>query len=167
MCWLRMCCRALSCEWLVVSGTLYTGRWWLSSLKSPPPLQGASCPCYLRGLHQSDSRSPAQAWQGVLVAGSAMQRSSCPRSAVPRGCEKQARVSLHPRTSLAPSAQGRAGVPTDSADSLLGAPALADPYFRFLCDKEFVSAKQTTTHRLRAGYGPSALEKPGLAGLSG
>ena len=79
----------------VVSATFYRGDRWamvLSSLKSPPLLQGESCPCYLRGLHQSASRSPAQAWQGVLVAGSAMQRSSCPRSAVPRGCEKQARA---------------------------------------------------------------------------
>ena len=74
-----------------------------------------------------------------------MQRSSCWRSAVPRGCEKQARVSLHPRTSLDPSVQGRPGVPTDSADSLLGAPVLADPYLRFLCDKDFLSAIQTST----------------------
>ena len=50
---------------------------------------------------------------------------------------------------------------------LLGAPALTDPYLRFLCDKEFVSAIQTSTNRLRAGYGPSALGKPGLAGLAG
>ena len=96
-----------------------------------------------------------------------MQRSSCPRSAVPRGCEKQAHAPLHPRTSLAPSAQGRAGVPTESADSLLGAPALADPYLRFLCDKEFVSAKQTSTKRVRSHYGPSPLRKPCLAGLAG
>ena len=77
-----------------------------------------------------------------------MQRSSCPRSAVPQGCKKQARVSLHPRTSLDPSVQGRSGVPTDSADSLLGATVLADPYLRFLCDKNFLSAIQIQTSTL-------------------
>ena len=96
-----------------------------------------------------------------------MQRSSCPRSAVPRGCEKQARASLHPRTSLAPLAQGRAGVPTDSADSLLGAPVLTDPYLRFLSDKDIVSAKQTSTPRVRSRYGLSPVGRPGLAGLAG
>ena len=135
------------------------GRWWLTALKSQPPLQGASCPRDLRGLLESASRSPVQMWQGEVVAGSAMQRSSCPRSAVPRGCEKQACASLNPRTSLAPSAQGRAGVPTDSADSLLGAPVLTGPYFRFLSDKEFVSAIQTSTLRHCARYGPSPLGK--------
>ena len=153
-----------------IGATFYRGDRWamvLSSLKSPPLLQGESCPCYLRGLHQSAARSPAQAWQCVLVAGCEMQHSSCPRSAVPRGCEKQASVSLNPRTCLAPSAQGRAGVPTESADSLMGAPVLTDPYLRFLCDKDFMSANQTSTVRLCPRYGPSPLGKSCLACLAG
>ena len=131
------------------------------------PLTAGSCCAASHCLPPAHLVTPAQAWQGVLMAGSAMQRSNCPRSAVPRGCEKQARALLHPRTCLDPSAQGRAGVPTDSADSLMGAPVLTGSYFRFLCDKDIVSANQTSTHRVRSHYGPSPVGKPGLAGLAG
>ena len=101
------------------------------------------------------------------MVGRKRQRSSRLRSAAPRGREQQARASLNPRTSLAPSAQGRAGVPTGSADSLLGAPVLTDPYFRLVCDKDFVSAMQTSDLRLHSRYGPSSHGKPGLAGIAG
>ena len=68
---------------------------------------------------------------------------------------------------MAPSAQGRAGVPTDSADSLPSVPACADSYFRFISNKDSASVVQTLILCLRSLYGPSLLGKPGLAGLAG
>ena len=68
---------------------------------------------------------------------------------------------------MPPSAQGRANVPTESADSLPIAPVCADPYFRFLCDKDFGSAMQTSILCFRSLYGMIALGKLCLAGLAG
>ena len=92
---------------------LWLGRWWLPALKPAAPLQGAPFRRDLRDLRESIVRSPAQAWRAVVMAAREMQRSTCLQSAVRPGLQKQARASLNPRTSMPPSAEGRAGVPTD------------------------------------------------------
>ena len=124
-------------------GASFYGRWRLPLFKSPPPLHGAPCRCNLRGLHESAVRLPVQAWQGVMMAARTMQRSSCPCRKCLKTTEQQACGPLYPRISTAPSAQGRAGVPSESADSLLGAPACADPYLSQVQNKDCVSFIQT------------------------
>ena len=151
----------------MVGGAFYRAMVAVPALKSLPPLQGALGRRDLRGLHESAVRSPAQAWQAVVMAGSGRQRCSCLRSTVPQGRTRQARHSLPPRTAMPPSAQGRAGVPTDSADSLPSVCACADSYFRFIWNKDFTSVIQTSILCLRSLYGPFPLGKPGLAGLAG
>ena len=154
----------------MVGGTYYggwPGRWWLPALKPAAPLQGAPFRRDLRDLRESIVRSPAQAWRAVVMAAREMQRSTCLQSAVRPGLQKQARASLNPRTSMPPSAEGRAGVPTDSADSLPTASVCTDPYFRLICDKDFVSALQTSILCLRSLCGPSPLRKPCSAVLAG
>ena len=137
------------------------------ALKSHWALHGALGRRDLRGLDESAFRSPEQAWQAALTAGCGRQRCSCPRSTVPQGRTRQARHSLQPRTSMPPSAQGRANVPTQSADSLPIAPVCADPYFRFLTDKDFASAMQTSILCLRSICGPSPPRKACSAVLAG
>ena len=137
------------------------------ALKSHWALHGALGRRDLRGLDESAFCSPEQAWQAVPTAGSGRQRCSCPRSTVPRGRTRQARHSLPPRTATAPSAQGRARVPTDSADSLPSVCACTVSYFRYICNKDFTSVIQTSVLCLRSLGGPFPLGKPCLAGLAG
>ena len=154
----------------MVGGTYYggwPGRWWLPALKPAAPLQGAPFRRDMRDLRESIVRSPAQAWRAVVMAAREMQRSTCPQSAVRSGVRKQARASLNPRTSMPPSAEGRAGVPTDSADSLPTASVCADPYLSQIFDKDFLSVLQTLILCLRSLNGPFPLGKPCLAGLAG
>ena len=126
----------------------------------------ATCAACMRALPARLCRRDKVCWwQAVRCSAAAARGQRCLEAARSR---RVSHCTLEPPWLR--SAQDRARVPTDSADSLLGAPALTDPYLQFLCDKEFdirERQNQTSTNRVRSHYGPSPLRKPGLAGLAG